>query len=251
MLLAFARILALSFTLPKIGTSSYLFLFRILFAVVVTLAIGPLLITGELIDPISNADLVSLLFSEIGIGLSLGLAASCVVIGLQSAGQIVSQLLGFQVGSLQQGLNAEQSTDYRKLFFVVALFFWFGVSGHRIMLEGMLRSFQYFEVGQFHFSMEIVQLFNQMIGLCLEFSIRFSLPIVCVGILGFLVTGFSSKIFASQTTSVAFTVNQLLFFLILVPLTVLYSEEIYRQTVNQVETMLTALTDLKLNAGVH
>jgi flagellar biosynthesis protein FliR len=158
-------------------------------------------------------------------------------------------VLGFQVGSLQQGLSVEQSSDYRKLFFVISLFFWFGISGHRILVEGLLRSFEYFEVGQFHFSLETMHLLNQMISLCLEFSIRFSLPIVCVGILGFLVTGFSSKLFASQTTSMAFVVNQLLFFLILGPLVVLYSEEVYLQTVSQVENLLTSLTDLNLNGG--
>ncbi|MEE2642694.1 MAG: flagellar biosynthetic protein FliR [Planctomycetota bacterium] len=243
-LLTFLRVLALCLTLPRIIQSGYFVLFRILLSVVVTLAICPLVLMGSRVSLAGTPDWLSLAIGEIGIGLSLGLAASCVILGLQMAGQLVSQLLGFQVGSLQQGRNAEMGTDYRKLFFIMGLLFWLGVSGHRMAIEGLLYTFETLEVGNSHFSAEAMTLVNQLVAVCLEFAVRFSLPVVLVSLVGFLVAGFSSKILGTgQSAANAFCFNQFLLFLIVFPLILVFSEESFRQTAFQLETLLEHLSD--------
>lgn len=248
--LAFVRVLAVALTLPKLGSHSYFLFFRILLAGAITLSIAPLITSQVMAAPPENFDWLSQILGELGIGMSLGLAGSCVIIGLNTAGQIVSQLLGFQVGSLQQGLDADQNADFRKLFFVVGICFWFGISGHRIVLEGLLQSFRWFEVGQLHFSAELFSLLNGLVTVCLEFAIRFSLPVVVVSLAGFLIAGFASRILGSgQSTSVAFAINQLLFFLIAVPLLFVFSEEVYRETTSKVESVIISLTQRESTEG--
>lgn len=243
----FARVAALCMTLPKLVTDRYFLFYRILLAAVVTFAIAPLATQNSSIQISENRDWISILLAEVGIGLCLGLAASCVILGFTAAGQIVSQALGFQIGSLQQGQNAEQATDYRKLFLAAGVFFWFSISGHRLALEGVLNSFVEFPAGHFHFSNEIFWLFNDLIAASLEFAIRFSLPVVAVAIIGFIVAGLSSRILgSSQTTSTAFVFNQILFFAIAIPMFLVMSEETYRLALGQVEDALTSLTEIQV-----
>lgn len=252
-LLGFVRIAAMSLTLPKLTVGRYLLMYRLLFALVLALVMLPLIAPND--DSLANlgpGDLVSLLIAELGVGLCLGLAASCTILGLVAAGQVISQLLGFQIGSLQQGLGADQATDYRKLLFVVGLFSWFAMSGHRFAVEGLLQSFACFPIGQSHFSLELLALANQLIGASLAFAVRFALPVLIVSLFGFLVAGFFSSVLGTgQSTSVAFELNQILFFLIGIPLLVIYSDEVYRHTASHVELLIMALTPEPPQGAIH
>lgn len=242
--LAWLRILAMVLTLPKLNPDRYHLIFRILFATVLSLVVAPLF-TGskDLTLEVQPHLLLTLSMGEIGIGLCLGLAASCAVIGLLAAGQMVSQLLGFQIGSLQQGLSAEQTSDYRKLFFSIGLFSWFAVSGHRFAVQGLMVSFAEFPVGEAHFSLTQIELVNQLVQVCLVFAIRFSLPVLVVAILGFMIAGFFHRIIGTgQSTGVAFGLNQILFFAIAIPLVLVYSEETYVHASGQIENAISFLT---------
>ena len=247
--LVLARVQAMFLTLPKLATDRYHLIFRILFGVVLALVIAPMVIRETSVKPIDGPfDFMMLLIGEVGIGLSLGLAASCVVIGLLAAGQIVSQLLGFQIGSLQQGLGPDQNSDYRKLFFAIGLFSWFAISGHRFAVEGLLASFANFPVGGFHFSGEQLELLNHLIQVTLGFAIRFSLPVAIVAVFGFLIAGFFSRVLGSgQSTGVAFGLNQILFFVIAIPLVLAFSNETYQQTTGQIEQFISSLTQVDWN----
>lgn len=207
-LLALVRVLAMVLTMPKLGSDAYFFLYRVLFSVVICIVVGPLMTSGELAE---GADWLSLAIGEAGIGLSIGIATSVVVLGAFSAGQIVSQMLGFQIGSLQQGMSPDQASDFRKLFFVVALAFWFVAGCHRIAVEGLLESFHHFPVGQLHFSNQLVGLMSELVNSSLAVAIRFSLPIVLIGGCGFVVAACASRFIGSgQTASFGFSLNQTL-----------------------------------------
>ena len=245
MLLAFIRTLSLCLTLPKFAAGSYLVFYRILIAGVICLTTAPLIIdSASVVDQsIENAsDFFSLAIGEVSIGLALGIGASCVVLALHSAGQIVSQFLGLQIGSLQQGLSPDESSDYRILFFDVGIMFWFSIGGHRLAVEGLLQSFQRFPVGQMHFSQSLFDLVNQLLTTCLQFTIRFSLPIVVVGLIGFFVAGFSSKILgAGQTVAFSFGFNQVLAYLILPAMMILFFNQMFDGTTSQIETVIEVL----------
>lgn len=245
MLLAFIRTLALCLTLPKFAAGSYLLFFRVLIAAVICLTTSPLIIDSVTDTTVENAsDFFSLAIGELSIGLALGIGASCIVLALHSTGQIVSQFLGLQIGSLQQGLSPDESSDYRKLFFVVGIMFWFSIGGHRMAIDGLLQSFQKFPVGQMHFSQSLFDLVNQLITTCLQFTVRFSLPIVVVGLVGFLVAGFSSKILgAGQTVAFSFGFNQILAFLIFPAMMILFFNQMFDGTTSQIETVIESLSN--------
>lgn len=244
----FLRTAAVCFSLPKLGADRYYLIYRAALALVVTLAVSPLVIGMSNAVPRSGLTSVPNFFSvavaETGIGLSLGLAATITIVGLQAAGQIFSQVLGFQIGSLQRGLEGESATDYRKLFLVVGIFFWFSLSGHRQCFEALIRSFAEFPVGEIHFSRPVLDLFNSLIATCLEFALRFSLPVVVVGMTGFLLTGLTSRILGSgQATSAAFGVNQLLFFAISLPLIYVLYDQTAVQIPFQLQHFLSELSE--------
>ncbi len=245
LLLAYLRIAAICMTLPKIGTEKLLPIYRLLLAGVICLSTGPLIISGWVEGTPIWTRFFPLLVSEISIGLGLGIAASCVLIGLQMAGQIVSQFLGFQIGSLQQGLSSDHATDYRQLFFLAGILFWLAIGGHRLAVEGLLSSFSAFPVGQSHLAGETLTLLNQSIKVSLEFAIRFSLPVVVVGLTGLGISGFASRLLGpAQTVGFGFGVNQILVFILLPSLFILFFHELERGTSQQMEWTLDYLSQL-------
>jgi uncharacterized membrane protein (DUF485 family) len=93
-----------------------------------------------------------------------------------------------------------------------------------------------------HFSQSLFDLVNQLLTTCLQFTIRFSLPIVVVGLIGFFVAGFSSKILgAGQTVAFSFGFNQVLAYLILPAMMILFFNQMFDGTTSQIETVIEVL----------
>ncbi len=241
-LLAFLRTTALILTLPKLGQGGYLLFSRILISGAICLVTTPLFLKESTLVP--QADLFSLAINEIIVGLSLGLSASCVVLGLQSAGQIVSQFLGLQYGMLQQGQTPDSTTDYRKMFYVAAVISWFAAGGHRMAINGLLQSYTLLPIGTESIAEPFWEWFNQLVTACLGFAIRFSLPVGLVGIVGLMVAGFSAKILGSgQTTQFGIGLNQLFALILLPAMFLFFYHEIKSGTFNHLESLFQTISN--------
>ena len=244
-LLGSLRICSVVFALPKVGNGAYLFFVRLMFGVAVSLTMAPLAITQS--SGLSGNDWISLAVSEISVGLVLGAAGCCVVWGMHGAGQLVSHFLGFQMGSLQQGLSPEQGNDYRKLLYLLGVMFWFAIGGHRLIITGLMQSFVHLPLGEVHLSRKLLDLLNLLIRACLEFSIRFALPVVAVGIVGYLLAGLSGKILgAGQTMIVGMNLNQVAALLLLPTMLIVFYHEVQSGTLKQIEIAVGYLSELKV-----
>ena len=121
--------------------------------------------------------------------------------------------------------------------------FWFSIGGHRLAVEGLLQSFQRFPVGQMHFSQSLFGLGQSAIN---DLSSIHDSVFVANSRgwsqLGFFVAGFSSKILgAGQTVAFSFGFNQVLAYLILPAMMILFFNQMFDGTTSQIETVIEVL----------
>ena len=145
-LLPLFRIAALVSAAPIIGTRMVPARIKLLFAIGLTLVIGPL-IPG--IPPVEIFSLNGFLvvIQQVMIGLAMGFALQLVFAAFVFAGQIVALTMGLGFASLNDPATGVVVPTVSQFYSIMVTLLFFALGGHLVMIEVLVDSFRTLPVG--------------------------------------------------------------------------------------------------------
>ena len=211
--LVFARTSGLTMTAPIYGTKDVPLMVRGLFAVALALLIMPtqwdvtLQHSGTLIGHLICVG------GEVLVGLCLGLAVVILFSGVQLAGQMIGRSGGMALANVfDPGTGAEVSV-FSKLLLLVTLAVFVCIGGHRMVMAGLLDTFQTIPPGGGAMSCSVAEALVALMGESFALAIRAAVPVVAALLLSTLALGLISRTLPQlNILTVGFGMNSLLTF---------------------------------------
>lgn len=143
----FCRIAGLIALAPVLGESAIPARVKIGLAMTCTLLVGPLL--GDMPDvaPASYAGLM-IAAQQVLIGMTLGLCVRLIFTAAMMAGEFVGLEMGLAFASFFDPATGANTAVLSRFINLVAMLLFLAVNGHLLMLDGLVRTFEFLPVGQ-------------------------------------------------------------------------------------------------------
>ena len=230
--LVFFRLAGIFVLAPVLGSNTIPRMVKLFLALGLSMCIYPLLITpgtasDAYMQQINQAhmsiwSLGPAVAMELLIGYIIGFVASLPLIGMQMAGNVISQQMGLAFATIVNPQFGDQSGVVDQVFFMFALAIFVILGGHRIILDILIASFQHIPLGGFHNFQGLVFMTVGVIHAVFQLALRVAAPILCLvflmtAALGFiertvpqmniLSVGFAIRILATAAVLALFFVN--------------------------------------------
>ncbi len=193
-LLIFTRIGTGIMLIPGIGESYVAPRFRLLLALMISLAMTPALAAQMPKPPTSALALTALLAMEILVGLFIGFVTRFLVTAMHTIGLIVSYQSSLAAATMFDMTQASQGSAIGNFLSVTAVVFLFTTDMHHLMLQALFESYAIFPAG---FSVPINDMANflaRLSGDILILSVKLASPIIVVGLMIYMGSGVLSRL---------------------------------------------------------
>jgi flagellar biosynthesis protein FliR len=191
-LLVLFRMSGLMLAAPLLGSEVLPAQLRALLAVAMSFAVFPMVVT-HLVLPATLGGMVAGLVGELAIGLLIGLGVNLVFIGVQTAGQVVSQQAGLSLGDVYNPMLDTTANVLAEFYFVIAMLVFLAVGGDRAMIRAVLDSFTTLPPLALQARPDWAELFVDLLTLSFIVSIRLAGPSMLALLLAFVTLGFISR----------------------------------------------------------
>ena len=148
-LLTLLRVSLLVFLLPFFGGNTIPNQVKGATCAIITLAIWPHLPLNGALFPAHPFAIALMIFSEILLGLMLGLFVQFVFAGIQTGGQMLGFQMGFTMINVADPLSGNQIGITSHLLYQVALVCFLTMNGHLYLLQALTSSFELMPPGSF------------------------------------------------------------------------------------------------------
>lgn len=193
MMLVITRLSGLFVFTPMLTSANVPRQYRVLLCVMYGLAVYPFVPAFDSSVAIDSVELIPLLFSELMIGLVIGLIASIPLLAVQMGGYI----MGYQIGlSLAESFNPVLESNgsvVGDLLFYLAVFAFIGIGGLDILFANIAESFHTVPVGTFMISDVPLDMFLGVLSSGFEIAIRVSTPVMAIVSMLMVSMGFIMK----------------------------------------------------------
>jgi flagellar biosynthesis protein FliR len=149
--LVFVRVAGLVLTAPIFGAGAVPLHVRALLAATLTLLIAPLQWRGAAFHFDGPAAYLASLAAEALIGACLGLGVLVLVHAMTLAGELISQAAGLGIAEVFDPAIEENVPSFSRLLFVLSVAIFLCIGGHRMLLAGLLDTFQTMPPGREQF----------------------------------------------------------------------------------------------------
>jgi len=180
-LLIFFRVGAILFTAPFFSNKNINTRVRILvsFAISIVLAVSlEASMNKDIPDPNNYPLLVSAIFREIILGIAIGYTAQLAFVGVQFAGQLVSNEMGLSMLNVLDPSTTTGVTIIAQFNMVLATMIFLLINGHHYILMSVSRSFSTIPLGGWSVSSAFVGHLNDVFAGIFTTAIRISLPVM-------------------------------------------------------------------------
>jgi flagellar biosynthetic protein FliR len=211
--LVLTRVSGLTMTAPIYGTSDVPMPVRALLAMALALLITPTQWGVSVAYPGTLINYLVFVGSELLVGLSLGLGITILFSGIQLAGQTIGHISGMLLADV---FDPNLQTDvpmFSRLLFLVTLAVFVLIGGHRIVMAGLLDTFQTIPPGSAAFHDSICQAMVTVLAESFQLGVRAAVPVVTALLLSTLVMGLISRTLPQlNILMVGFGMNSMLTF---------------------------------------
>ncbi len=193
--LAFCRIGGCIMVLPGFSSFRVPVQIRLFLALAVSLALTPLL--WEMIYPrVQNpgSEYLYLVGSEMLIGITFGMIARFIVLGLQFAGTSIQMVIGFNTSGGMSVTESEQEGQMTSLITFTGLLLLFLTDFHHLVIRAIVGSYEFMPMGEgFAPRMALVTLTDTLSSTFLV-MLRLASPFIVYGLVFNLAIGFVNKL---------------------------------------------------------
>ena len=214
--LVLTRLSGLVMTAPIYGTPEVPARVRALLAVALAVLITPTQWDVAVQHPGNTLNYLVVLGSELVIGLSLGLGIVILFSGVQLAGQMIGRMGGLLLADVFDPSSGTSIPMFSRLMLLVTLAVFVTIGGHRIVMAGLLDTFQTIPPGSGAVSTsiaDIAETFVLLLAQSFALAVRAAAPVVTSLLLSTLVMGLISRTLPQlNILAVGFGMNSMLTF---------------------------------------
>ncbi|HEY3244211.1 MAG TPA: flagellar biosynthetic protein FliR [Phycisphaerae bacterium] len=190
--LVLLRISGLMIAAPIFGSNAIPRRIKAALAMVVALAVFPLVTTQAALH-LTLADAFVGAIGEVLIGLVIGLGMGILFLGAELAGALIGQQAGLALGQIFNPLLENDTTALGQLFFLVHLTIFLIVGGHRQLLRALLDTFKVIPVLSFRQDERVLMLATELLSSAFILALRLAGPVLIALTLTTLALGFVSR----------------------------------------------------------
>ncbi len=180
-LLIFARIGGAMMLLPGFGEAYVMPRFRLLFAVIMSLLLLPILAPLLPAPPASPAQLLVVFGGELAVGLFIGTLTRIVLGALDSAGQVISLQTGLSAAQIFNPLQAGQTAIPSSLYSMLGVLLIFLTNLHHVILRGLVDSYMVFTPGRLPPVEDLSQTAARAVAASFKLAIEMAAPFIVLG----------------------------------------------------------------------
>jgi len=184
-----ARTTAFVFTAPPFANGGIPVTVKTMLGVVLAVCLAP----GRQ-APTGTAELVTGMVTEVAMGAALGLLTSTVLSAIQSAGHIIDQMGGFQLGEAYDPLTTSQSGPFARFYQMLATVLLFASDGYQVLLVGFARSFSAVPPGTALAPRHLADAFSRELPQLIVAALQIAGPLVAVLFLADLGLGLLTRV---------------------------------------------------------
>ena len=232
----FCRIMAMLSSAPAIGDGMVPIPVRALLSLVIAFLMLPMTRGMAMPDPFSLAGVVAM-FEQAVIGGVMGFALQFATSAISMLGFLASSQIGFSMAQMNDPVNGQQSDVISSLLALVAIFVFFAIDGHLVLMTVLGQSFRAWPVGEGLGSI-VLQTVALNVGWVFAAAMLLAIPIVFSTMVVQIGFGFLNRVAPSLNLfSLGFSLVTVFGLMMLVQL-VRFIPEHYIQLTNAVLEML-------------
>jgi flagellar biosynthetic protein FliR len=152
MVLILFRVSGLMFVAPFFGSRNIPTQVQIGMSLLLSLIAFPLVDKSMIPIPLNLGALVMAVICELSVGLLIGFAATFLSAGVQLAGMLIDQEIGFGMANVIDPFSAEQVSIVGQFKFLLALILFILMDGHHYLLRSIIYSYQHVPLVGFRFN---------------------------------------------------------------------------------------------------
>ena len=211
--LVFARVAGLTMTAPIYGTNDVPLQVRVLLAAALALLIAPLQWHGVTVPLGSLVHFLAMLGAEVAIGACLGLGVLVLIHGMTLAGEMIAQASGLGIAEMFDPAIEENVSHFSRLMFLAAVAIFLCIGGHRMVMAGLLDTFQTIPPGSGVPPGSLADGFTTLVSMSFSLGVRVAAPAVTALLLATLVVGLIGRTLPQLNIfALGFGLNSLLAF---------------------------------------
>ena len=197
-LLIFVRVGSAMMVMPAFSEPFINMRVRLGLALMVTLAITPLL--ADSLPPLPESRLFLFLFilGESFIGFFLGIVARSIMSALQTAGMVIAMMVGLANALTQDITAAQQGSVLGALLTTLGLIVVMALNLHHVLLMALVGSYSLFVPGEVPMVDDIVQLVVRVVADSFALGIQLSAPFIALAMVFYVGLGLINRLMSSM-----------------------------------------------------
>lgn len=209
-MLIFLRVAAIIFSAPILDTATIPVVFKAGLAFAVSILLLPVVDAVVTVKDLSLMTFVIGVFSEIAIGVTIGLSVKLMFAGIQMAGQIAGFQMGFAVANVVDPTTSTQIPILAQFYNLTAMLVFLAINAHHMFFTALVDSYSVLPPLSMHLSPQLVDMMMRLAGDMFVVAIKVGAPLIAVMLLVSVGLGL-----------VARTVPQMHIFIVAMPLKIL------------------------------
>jgi flagellar biosynthetic protein FliR len=209
-LLIFLRVAAIVFSAPILDTGSIPVVFKAGLALAVSVLLLPVVDAVVSVTDLSLTAFILGIFSEVAIGVTIGLSVKLLFSGIQLAGQIAGYQMGFAVANVVDPATSLQIPILAQFYNLTAMLVFLAINAHHMFFSALVDSYAILPPLSMHISPQLVDMMMRLAANMFVVAIKVGAPLIAVMLLVSVGLGL-----------VARTVPQIHIFIVAMPLKIL------------------------------
>ena len=193
-LLLTIRIGAIVLSLPLLGSRNLPAQLKILFILMLGVALYPLVQIQQVVIPQRLGHLALVVVSEMLIGLTIGFVVQLLFAGIQLGGELISQQMGLNIATIFDPHNAQQVSLVTHFQYVLAMLMFLSGSAHHWFIIAMAESLQSIPLAGLSTSGAVLPVILTLLGKACVIAIQLAAPVSIALLLATLVLGVMARL---------------------------------------------------------
>jgi flagellar biosynthetic protein FliR len=192
LLMVVFRLAGIMVMAPLFGASAIPVRVRIALVIVIAMAAWPVL-PMQALPQLSLPAIAIAVASEMLIGLTLGLGLTIIFSGLQLVGTMIGQQMGVSLADVFNPAFNDNADLLGVLFYWMGLMIFLAIGGHRMLMSGVLGSFNAVPLGGFSAGSEVLSMLTALMSASFAMAFKMALPAVLALFLTAIALGLINK----------------------------------------------------------
>jgi len=179
-ILIFLRVAAIVFSAPVLDTATIPVVFKAGLAFAVSILLLPVVDAVVSVRDLSLMAFVIGIFSEIAIGVTIGLSVKLLFTGIQLAGQIVGYQMGFAVANVMDPATSAQIPILAQFYNLTAMLVFLSINAHHMFFSALVDSYTILPPLSIHISPQLVGMMMRLATNMFVVAIKVGAPLIAV-----------------------------------------------------------------------